>query len=254
MAFNSNFTKAGVQSGAGALDAGLRAYMCRVFNWMALGLLITGVVAFGVAETSLRGFFFHAVELSNGSIMLRPTLLEWAAIFSPLLFVMSLSVGINRFSRTAVQGIFLAFSAVMGASMAGILLAYTGVSVARTFFVCSVMFGGMALWGYTTGSNLMRFGSFLIMGVWGIIIASLVNIFLHSSALSLLVSIIGVVLFTALTAYDAQRIKINYQQNLSYASAEDIGKFSIYDALNMYLNFVNLFQFLLQFTGDRNSR
>ncbi len=156
MAFNTNFSRAGVQTGAGSLDAGLRAYMCRVFNWMALGLVITGLVAYGVAQTSLRALFFHLAEMPNGAIVLRPTLLGGISIFAPLVFVMVLSFGVNRLSRPAVQGIFLLFSAAMGASMASLLLSYTGVSVARTFFVTAITFAGMSLWGYTTGANLAR--------------------------------------------------------------------------------------------------
>lgn len=253
MAFNSNFGRAGTQAGVGSLDAGLRSYMCRVFNWMAIGLVVTGLVAYGVAETSLRALFFHLAETPNGAFVLRPTFLGGVAIFAPLAFVMVLSFGINRLSRSAVQAIFLLFSAAMGASMSSLLLSYTGVSVARTFFISAVMFGGMALWGYTTGANLLRLGSFLLMGLIGIMIAMVVNIFLHSAPLAMLVSLIGVALFTGLAAYDTQRIKINYQQYMSFASQDDIGKLSIYDALSMYLNFVNLFQFLIQFTGVRSS-
>ncbi|MBS1103117.1 Bax inhibitor-1/YccA family protein [Gluconobacter sp. Dm-62] len=252
MAFNTNFSRAGVQAGAGSLDAGLRAYMCRVFNWMALGLVITGLVAYGVAQTSLRALFFHLAEMPNGAIVLRPTLLGGISIFAPLVFVMVLSFGVNRLSRPAVQGIFLLFSAAMGASMASILLSYTGVSVARTFFVTAITFAGMSLWGYVTGANLARLGSFLFMGLIGIVLASVVNIFLHSSPLAMLVSVIGVGLFTLLAAYDTQRIKITYQQYMAYAGSDEVAKMSVYDALTMYLNFVNLFQFLIQFMGVRS--
>jgi len=253
MAFNSNFSAARGQAGVGSMDAGLRAYMLRVFNWMAIGLVTTGVVAYGVAETSLRALFFHVVEMPNGVLAQRPTLLGLISMFAPLAFVMVLSFGINRLSRPAVQGIFVLFSVAMGASMSSLLMAYTGVSVARTFFITASMFGAMSLWGYVTGSNLSRLGSFLFMGLIGIIIASVVNIFLHSNALGMLVSLLGVGIFTVLAAYDTQRIKITYQQSAGYAAPDELGKRSIYDALSMYLNFVNLFQFLLQFTGVRSS-
>ncbi|EHH69311.1 Bax inhibitor-1/YccA family protein [Gluconobacter morbifer] len=252
MAFNSNFSRAGTQAGIGSLDAGLRAYMCRVFNWMAIGLVITGLVAYGVAETELRALFFHVAELPSGALVLRPTFLGGVSIFAPLAFVMILSFGVNRLSRSAVQAIFLLFSATMGASMASLLLSYTGVSVARTFFISAATFAGMSLWGYTTGANLLRLGSFLFMGLIGIMIAMVVNIFVQSSPLTTLVSLIGVALFTMLAAYDTQRIKITYQQYATYAGPDDVARLSIYDALTMYLNFVNLFQFLIQFTGVRS--
>nr|WP_294914827.1 Bax inhibitor-1/YccA family protein [uncultured Neokomagataea sp.] len=252
MAFNTNFGRAGVQAGVGNLDDGLRAYMCRVFNWMALGLVITGAVAYAVAETALHALFFHGVVLPNGMVVQRPTLLGDLAIFAPMVFVFVLSFGINRLSRPAVQALFLVFSATMGASLANILLSYTGVSVARAFFISATMFAAMALWGYTTRTSLARLGSFLLMGLIGLLVASLVNIFLHSSAVSMLSSVVGVGVFTLLAAYDTQRIKVSYQNMAFNYDAETVARLSIYDALSMYLNFINLFQYMLQFFGVRS--
>ena len=260
MAFNPDFRSTsgpgrypGVGAQAGVIDAGLRAYMLRVYNWMTSGLLLTGIVAFGVSHTSLRDLFYHYVQTASGAIALRPTGLGFLAIFSPLVFVMVMSFGINRLSRQSVQTLFWAFCALMGVSLTNIFLIYTDTSVVRVFFITAATFAGMSLWGYTTRTDLTKFGSFLIMGVFGILIAMVVNIFLRSSGLQLMVSFLGVLIFTGLTAYDTQRIKLSYAQFAAYEGVEQAGKRSVYDALNLYLNFINMFQFLLQLTGTRNS-
>lgn len=235
------------------VDGGLRAYLLRVYNWMTIGLVVTGLVAYMVAETSLRSYFFMTGILPNGTFAVRPTGLGMLTIFAPLVFVMVLSFGVNRLSKEVAQMLFWAFCAVMGASLANILLIYTHVSVARTFFVTAATFGAMSLWGYTTRRDLSSMGSFLFMGLIGIVIASLVNLFLHSAALGFVVSLVGVVLFTLLVAFDTQRIKATYQYNVAYFGPDEIQKRSVYDALSLYLNFINLFTFLLQFMGVRNS-
>ena len=257
MAFSPDFRSTSRAPGAGAqagvIDAGLRAYMLRVYNWMTSGLLLTGIVAYGVSHTSLQALFYHMVETSSGALLLRPTGLGYLSIFAPLAFVMVMSFGVNRLSRQAVQALFWAFCAVMGVSLTSIFLVYTETSVVRVFFITAATFAAMSLWGYTTRTDLSKFGSFLIMGVFGILIAMLVNMFLHSSGLQLMVSFLGVLIFTGLTAYDTQRIKLSYAQFASYEGVEQAGKRSVYDALNLYLNFINMFQFLLQLTGTRNS-
>jgi FtsH-binding integral membrane protein len=256
MAYNPNFRSysapvSGV-AGAAALDQGLRAYMLGVYNWMASGLLLTGVVAYGIANTSLLQLFYHRVPTEFG-MRIAPTGLATLSMFAPLAFVLVLSFGVNRLSRTSVQALYWAFCVAMGASLTNIFLVYAGGSIARVFFITAAMFGGMSIWGYTTRSDLSRMGSFLIMGLFGIILASLVNMFVHSSALQFAVSIIGVVVFTGLTAYDTQRIKVSYTQ-FAYAEGTDgAAKRSVYDALSLYLNFINLFMMLLQLTGNRNS-
>ena len=257
MAFSPDFRSTSRATGAGAqagvIDAGLRAYMLRVYNWMTSGLLITGIVAFGISHTSLQALFYHHVETASGAIALRPTGLGYLSIFAPLAFVMVMSFGVNRLSRQAVQGLFWAFCAVMGVSLTNIFLIYTDTSVVRVFFITAGTFAAMSLWGYTTKTDLTKLGSFLIMGVVGIMIAMLVNMFLHSSGLQLMISFLGVLIFTGLTAYDTQRIKLNYGQFAAYGGVEEASKRSVYDALTLYLNFINMFTFLLQLTGTRNS-
>ena len=224
-----------------AFDAGLRTYMLAVYNYMASGLLLTGIVAMLVANSAgVRAVFFAA----SGT----PTLLGWIAVFAPLPLVFTLSVGINRLSEPTVKALFWTYAILMGVSLSTILLAYTGVSVARTFFVTAAAFGGLSLWGYTTKRNLSAFGTFLIMGVVGLLIAMIVNMFLRSSTLDLIVSAIGVLLFAGLTAFDTQKIKSVY---FDVAGTEFRGKAVVMGALTLYLDFLNLFLFLLRFMGDR---
>ena len=237
---------------AAVLDAGLRAYMLRVYNWMASGLVLTGVVAYGIAGTSLLDLFYPLVQTPRG-MMHAPGALAYVSMFAPLAFVMVLSFGVNRLSRTAAQALYWAFAAVMGASLSNIFLVYAHGSIASTFLVTAGTFAGMSIWGYTTKKDLSGMGSFLIMGLFGIILASLVNLFFHLPAISLAVSLLGVVIFTGLTAWDTQRIKVSYL-NYAYADGPDqAAKRSVYDALNLYLNFINLFMMLLQLTGNRSS-
>ena len=237
---------------AAAIDAGLRAYMLRVYNWMASGLLLTAVVAYAISSVpEVRGLFFEVVRTPRG-LATAPTILGWVAMFAPLVFVLVLSFGINRISKTTAQALFWAFCAAMGASMSSIFVMYTGTSIAGTFFATSGMFAAMSIWGYTTGRDLSKMGSIMMMGLIGIIIASLINIFLQSPALAFAVSIIGVVVFCGLTAWDTQRIKSEYLEHSYAEGTDEAGKRSVMDALGLYLNFVNLFQILLQFMGVRN--
>jgi FtsH-binding integral membrane protein len=227
--------------------------MLGVYNWMASGLLLTAIVAYAVANTPLRDAFYQVAYNSFGTPVMRPTVLATVCMFAPLGFVMVLSFGVNRLSRTAAQALYWAFAAVMGASLANIFLVYTNGSIASTFLVTAGTFGAMSIWGYTTGRNLAGMGSFLMMGLFGIILAMLVNFFLHSAGLQFAVSILGVIIFTGLTAWDTQRIKVSYL-NYAYADGpEQAAKRSVYDALNLYLNFINLFMMLLQLTGNRSS-
>jgi FtsH-binding integral membrane protein len=215
--------------------------MLAVYNYMASGLLLTGIVAMLVANSaSIRAVFFAA----SGT----PTLLGWIAVFAPLALVFTLSFGINRLSESTVKALFWTYAILMGVSLSTILLAYTGVSVARTFFVTAAAFGGLSLWGYSTKRNLSAFGTFLIMGVFGLLIAMVVNMFLRSSTLDLIVSAIGVLLFAGLTAFDTQKIKSVY---FDVAGTEFRGKAVVMGALTLYLDFLNLFLFLLRFMGDR---
>lgn len=218
-------------------DAGLRSYMLSVYNYMASGVLLTGIVALLFANSSIIV-----------PVLQSPA--RWLIMLAPLAFVMVLSFGINRLATSTAQMLFWAFSVVMGLSMASIFLVYTGTSIAQTFFATAGAFAGLSLWGYTTKRDLSGFGTFLIMGVFGILIASLINIFLQSSAMAFAISVIGVLLFAGLTAYDTQRIKSMY----SYVAGTDMmGKTVIMGALNLYLDFINMFMFLLQLFGGRRN-
>jgi FtsH-binding integral membrane protein len=217
-------------------DAGLRSHMLRIYNFMASGVLLTGIVALAVASTPVL------VQLVFG------TPLKWVFMFAPLAFVFFFSFRIHKMSAAAAQGAYWAFAAVMGVSMASIFLVFTGTSIAQTFFVAAAMFTAMSLYGYTTKADLSKFGSFLIMGVVGILIASLVNLFMQSSAMQFAISVLGVLIFTGLTAWDTQRIKEEYAHNLGH---ETETKMAVFGALSLYLNFVNIFQFLLNLMGER---
>jgi FtsH-binding integral membrane protein len=244
-------TPSGV-AGTAVLDEGLRAYMRGVYNWMASGLLLTGIVAYGVANTSLINLFYHPVVTEFGT-RIAPTGLGTLSMFAPLAFVMVLSFGVNRLSHTAVQALYWAFCVAMGASLTNIFLIYAHDSIARTFFITSAMFAGMSIYGYTTRANLASMGSFLMMGLFGIILASLLNLFFHSSAIQFAVSIIGVLVFTGLTAYDTQRIKASYLQFAYAEGPQGVSRRTVYDALSLFLNFINLFMMILQLTGNRRS-
>ena len=255
MAFSPDFrttTRAPSAAATAVLDDGLRAYMLRVYNWMASGLLLTGIVAYAIAHTGLMTAFYQPVATAYGTAI-RPTGLAYLAMIAPLGFVMVLSFGVNRLSRQAVQTLFWVFCAVMGASLTNIFLVYTNASIVRVFFITAATFGAMSLWGYTTRTDLSRFGSFLMMGLIGVVIASVVNIFVQSSAVQFAVSIVGVLVFVGLTAFDTQRIKADYVQ-YAYAEGTDLAaKRSVFDALSLYLNFINLFMLMLQLLGNRSS-
>jgi hypothetical protein len=219
-----------------SLDEGLRAYMVRVFALMAAGVGVTGAVSFAVASspTLLNAIF------GSG--------LVWLVIFAPLALVMVLSFGINRMSVGAAQATFFGYAALMGLSLASIFILYTQASIARVFFISAGTFLGMALYGYTTKRDLTGIGSFLIMGVWGLMLAMLVNIFWNPQGMQFALSIIAVLLFTGLTAFDAQRIKSLY---LEADTPETAGKKAILGALQLYLDFINIFINLLRIMGNR---
>ena len=235
------------------LDAGLRAHMLRIYNWMTSGLVLTGIVAYAIANTQLVSLFWRQVVTARGGVSVQPTMLGYAAIFAPLAFVLVMSFGINKLSRPAAQALFWAFAAAMGASLSNIFLIYTGGSIARVFFITAATFGAMSIYGYTTKADLGRFGSFLMMGLIGIIIASVVNMFIGSTAMQFAISVIGVLVFVGLTAWDTQRIKNDYVQFAYALGPDEAAKRSIMDSLALYLNFINLFTLLLSLFGNRNS-
>ena len=217
------------------IEAGLRAHMQRVYGYMAGGLALTGIVAYAAAVSG----FYQAIAA---------TPLIWLVMLAPLGFVLALSFGIQRMSTETAMALFWIYAAVMGLSLGSIFLVFTGESIARVFFITAATYGAMSLYGYTTRSDLSRFGSFLLMGLIGIVIASLVNIFVGSSALQFAISIIGVIVFVGLTAYDTQRIK---QMYLESDTAEIAGKKAVIGALALYLDFINLFMIFLQLFGHR---
>ncbi len=241
MAFQTGprFAQAGVA--VQATDEGLRSYMLTVYNYMGLGLAITGLVAFIVASTPA---LYVPIFTSP---------LKWVVMLAPLGFVFFLGARIQSMSASAAQITFWAFAAVMGISMASIFLVYTGESIARVFFITAATFGAVSLYGYTTKRDLAGMGSFLFMGLIGIVIASLVNIFLASSALQFAISVIGVLVFTGLTAWDTQRLKEEYLSGYARAGAEMVAKGAIMGALSLYLNFINLFMMLLQLFGNQRN-
>ena len=228
------------------IDQGLRSYMLSVYNYMTSGVLLTGIAAYLLAETGLRDVFFVESAMRPGHFS--PNLLGMIAMFAPLGIALMFGFRIHRMSLAATQGLFWAFAAIMGISVASILLNFTGESVARVFFISAAAFGGLSLYGYTTKRSLSGFGSFLIMGLIGIIVASIVNIFLASSALHFAISVIGVLVFAGLTAYDTQRIKEVYADNYD---GETVGKLAISGALTLYLDFINLFMMLIQLFGQQ---
>ncbi len=230
---------------AAEIDVGLREYMLRVYNYMASGLALTGIIAYGSANTPA---ILNLLYTQSPEGFLQPTMLAWIAMLSPLGFVLALSFGINRMKPSTAQAVFWGFSAVMGLSLAHIFLAYTGASIARVFFITSGTFAGMSIYGYTTKRDLTGLGSFMFMGLIGIIIASIVNMFLQSTIMHFVISVIGVLVFVGLTAYDTQKIKNLYSEIDSAATAT---KKAIMGALTLYLDFINLFLMLLRLFGQR---
>lgn len=236
-----NYQSRAAQSPSAAMiDEGLRAYMLKVYNLMAMGLALTGVAAYATYQLAVSSPAF--AQAIYGSP------LRWVVMLAPLAMVFFLSFRIHKMSVSTAQMTFWAYSAIMGVSLSSIFMIYTGGSIVQTFFVTAASFGALSLYGYTTKRNLSAMGSFLIMGLFGLIIASLVNLFLASSALDFAISVIGVFLFAGLTAWDTQQIKESY---FEADSAETAGRKAIMGALSLYLDFVNMFLFLLRFLGNR---
>ena len=224
------------QAEAAQIDVGLRQYMLKVYNYMASGLALTGIVAL-------------LVSMSPQAMMtLFGTPLKWVVIFAPVVVVMVFAAKIGSMRASTAQGVFWLYAGLMGLSLSSIFLAYTGVSITRTFFVTAAAFAGLSLYGYTTKRNLSGLGSFLVMGLWGLIIASVINIFLASSALQFVVSCAGVLIFAGLTAWDTQKIKEFYDPQDDGTVA---GRKVVMGALSLYLDFINMFMMLLRLFGDR---
>jgi len=241
----ATFSRPGVIADQAAFDGGLRAHMVRVYNYLASGLALSGIVAFGLfSSAELAGLFF---EVEAGRV-LGLNILGWIAIFAPLGLVLLTSFRAAKMSVSAVRAVYWAVTALMGISLSLLLFRYTGVSVARTFFVTAATFGALSLFGYTTKRDLSAVGKFLFMGVIGLILAMLVNMIWPSGTMSFVISAAGVLIFSGLIAYDTQMIKQQYTEAWGSEMAE---KVAIFGALSLYISLVNLFQFLMMFMGQR---
>ncbi|MDO8884658.1 MAG: Bax inhibitor-1/YccA family protein [Pseudotabrizicola sp.] len=239
MADYTTIRTAGAGARAAQIDEGLRAHMNKVYGLMSVGMVLTGGVAWAVGTN----------DAMISAIFGTP--LKWVVMFAPLIMVFAFSAMINRLSAAAAQLFFYTFAALMGLSISFIFAVYTGVSIAQTFFATAVAFAGLSLYGYTTKKDLSGMGTFLLMGLIGLIVASIVNIFLGSSALQFAISVIGILIFAGLTAYDTQSIKNEYVQHAASMDDEWLGKAAIMGALRLYLDFINMFMFLLSFMGNR---
>ncbi len=247
---NTGFGAQVARKAGAEIDEGLRAYMLGVYNYMTLGLGVTGLVALGAQMLAVTHNAAGRITLTPFGQLIYLSPLRWVVVFAPLAFVFFISARANTMSAATTRTLFLAFAALIGLSMSALLLVFTGGSVARVFFITSAAFGGLSLYGYTTRRDLSPVGSFLIMGVWGLVIAGVVNVFLHSSGLQFGLSIIAVLVFSGLTAWDTQSIKEQYYAGDGYEVAQ---KKSIFGALRLYLDFINMFQALLTLFGDRNN-
>jgi uncharacterized protein len=241
---NNNRFMSSANAQASQIDVGLRAYMLGVYNHMTTALAITGFFALGLSFLVGPSLY----ELTSFGQTLYGSPLKWVVMLAPLAMVFYISAKLNSISASKARNLFYIYSGLMGLSLSSLLLVYTNESVVRVFFITSAAFASLSIYGYTTKKNLSAFGSFLIMGVFGLIIASIVNIFLASSGLAFMISILGVLIFAGLTAYDTQKIKNMY---LAGDDMEVSGKKSVMGALTLYLDFILMFQFLLMFLGNR---
>ncbi|MEM9785314.1 MAG: Bax inhibitor-1/YccA family protein [Pseudomonadota bacterium] len=230
---------------AAEIDEGLRAHMNKVYGIMSVGMLVTFGVAWAVGTAPAL------LAIFRDPITLQPNILGWIVMFAPLAMIFDFGAMINRFSAAAAQTFFYVFAAVMGLSMAWIFVAFTGFSIAQVFLITAIAFAGLSLYGYTTKKDISGWGAFLIMGVIGLIVAMIVNLFLQSPAIMFAISIIGVLIFAGLTAYDTQKIKNDYIAHAAHGDQEWLAKSAIMGALNLYLDFINMFMFLLQLFGNR---
>jgi FtsH-binding integral membrane protein len=257
MAEYGTVRRAGAGVRTAQIDEGLRAHMNRVYGTMSVGMLITALAAWAVAglavSTEPTAYQIAPDQyLTSFGAAIYASPLKWVIMFAPLAFVFGFSAGINRMSTATAQLVFYAFAAVMGVSLSSIFLVFTSTSIAQVFLITAIAFAGLSLWGYTTKKDISGWGSFLIMGVIGLIVAMIVNIFLASSALAFAISAIGVLVFAGLTAYDTQNIKNTYLQMRAAEGEAYIGKAAIMGALQLYLDFINMFMMLLSLFGNRN--
>ncbi len=230
------------------IDVGLRRYMLRIYNYMAMGLAVSGLVALTVAFTSIGDIFFMRGITATGQVGVAPTGLGWIAIWAPLGILLLAMFTARKMSFATLQFMYWLFVAVNGISLSILLMIYTGESVIQVFFITSAAFAGLSLFGYTTKRNLSGVGSFLIMGVWGLLIVGIVNMFMQSPMMSFVFAAAGVLIFAGLTAYKTQELKLAYSERLS---GEAEGRLAIFGAWMLYITFINLLQFLMYFLGNR---
>ncbi len=250
---------AGIGARSATIDAGLRAHMNKVYSTMSIGMLITFAAAWAISNLAVTsdpsqaaGMVRQGTYLTDLGYAIYASPLKWVIMFAPLAFIFfGFGAAMNRLSAAGVQLAFFAFAALMGLSISSIFLMYTGYSIIQVFLITAVAFAGLSLWGYTTKKDISGWGSFLIMGVIGILVASVVNIFLGSGIMQLAISVLGVLIFAGLTAYDTQNIKNVYIQHAQHGDQEWLAKAAISGALNLYLDFINMFMFLLQLLGNR---
>ncbi|WP_439103117.1 Bax inhibitor-1/YccA family protein [Celeribacter marinus] len=250
---HQNTQTAGVSA---QIDAGLRAHMNKVYGTMSVGLLITALAAWAlsnlaVSATPTEYMMGEGKYLTSLGVAIYASPLKWVVMFAPLAMVFAFGAAVNRLSASGAQTFFYAYAAIMGVSLSSIFLVFTGMSITQTFLVTAISFAGLSLYGYTTKKDLSAMGAFLMMGLIGLIVASVVNIFLGSSALHFAISVIGVLIFAGLTAWDTQKIKTDYIAHAHAMDSEWLAKSAIMGALNLYLDFINLFMFLLNFLGNR---
>ena len=249
--------RAGVGVRSAEIDAGLRAHMSKVYGLMSVAMIITGLVAFAIASLAVTaeptGYQIRQGQYLTGlGVAIYTTPLKWVVMFAPLGMVFLMGGMINKLSQASAQLFFYTFAAVMGMSISYIFLVYTGASIAQIFFITAIAFASLSLWGYTTKKDISGWGSFLIMGVVGLIVASIVNIWLQSEAIMFAVSALGVLIFAGLTAYDTQKIKNTYlEMRMSPEGQAWLGKAAIMGALSLDLDFINMFMFLLHLFGSR---
>lgn len=236
-------TAAGVR--AAQIDEGLRAHMNKVYGTMSVGTLLTFLVAWAVGTSPAL------LSVFRDPMTLQPNILGWIVMFAPLIMVFAFGAAINRLSAAGAQLFFYAFASIMGLSMAWIFVAFTGMSIAQVFLITAISFAGLSLWGYTTKKDISGWGSFLIMGLIGLIVASLLNLFFQSGAMAFAINVIGVLIFAGLTAWDTQEIKNEYLAHAHHGDSEWLGKSAIMGALRLYLDFINMFMMLLQLLGNR---
>ena len=254
----TDWANTGAQTRSGVIDEGLRTHMNKVYGTMSVGMVITALAAWAIAGLAVT------TDPSGASVMLREgqfltglgeaiymSPLRYVVMFAPLAFIFGLSAMINRMSSATAQLVFYAFAAVMGLSLSSIFLVYTGASIVQIFFITAIAFASLSIYGYTTKKDLSGMGTFLMMGLVGLIVAMIVNIFLQSPAIMFAISAIGVLIFAGLTAYDTQKIKTEYIAHAAHGDSEWLAKSAIMGALNLYLDFINMFIFLLQLFGNR---